>query len=98
MAKNWTDLFEHDFKPPGTVDEAVDRLMEILSGEEKLMIALMEEHDLIHLHCGLGLAIDNAFGLHEPGSKLLASCGTSHPGDASGAIILNLWRRLRYDD
>lgn len=78
-----------------TVGEDVDRLMAILSGEEKLMIALMPEDDLIDLHFGLGLAIRNAFGLHEPGSKLLASCGTSHPNDASGVIISALWRALQ---
>ncbi|WP_431065683.1 DUF6794 domain-containing protein [Methylotuvimicrobium sp.] len=69
--------------------------MAILSGEEKLMIALMPEDDLIDLHFSLGLAIRNAFGLHEPGSKLLASCGTSHPNDASGVIISALWRALQ---
>lgn len=72
--------------------------MEILSGEEKLMIAMMPEDDLIDLHFGLGLAIRNAFGLHESGSGLLSSCGTSHPDDALDVIILNLWRRLQDDD
>jgi aspartyl protease family protein len=62
--------------------------MEILSGEEKLMIALMPEDELIDLHFGLGLAVRNAFGLHKPESKLLSSCGTSHPDDASGVIKL----------
>ncbi|MBU2571135.1 MAG: hypothetical protein KJ725_14125 [Gammaproteobacteria bacterium] len=69
MNKNWTALFDHGFEPPMTVGEDVDRLMAILSGEEKLMIALMPEDDLIDLHFSLGLAIRNAFGLHEPGSK-----------------------------
>ncbi|WP_235726482.1 DUF6794 domain-containing protein [Methylotuvimicrobium buryatense] len=77
-----------------TVGEAVERLMEILSGEEKLMISMMSEDELIDLRFGLGLAVRNAFGLHEPGSKLLSSCGTSHPDDASNVIIKSLWRNL----
>ena len=116
MNKNWTALFEHTFKPPKTVAEAVDRLLEMLSDEEKMMVSLMDEEDLFdpyfglalvmmnpsmkeddlfNLHFGLGLAIRNAFGLHEPGSKLLASCGTSHPNDASWVIISALWRALQ---
>ncbi|MBE0435806.1 MAG: hypothetical protein IBX56_08390, partial [Methylomicrobium sp.] len=66
--------------------------------EEKFEIAVMPEKDLFNLHFGLGLAIRNAFRLHESGSKLLSSCGTSHPDDASGVIILNLWRKLQDDD
>ncbi|WP_341325732.1 hypothetical protein [Methylotuvimicrobium sp. KM2] len=56
MTKNWTTLLDHGFDPPVAVGDAVDRLMEILSGEEKLMIALMPEDDLIDLRLGLGLA------------------------------------------
>jgi hypothetical protein len=44
----------------------------------------MQEEDLIDLHFSLGMAIWNVFGLHEPGRKLLASCGVEHPDDASG--------------
>ncbi|WP_404356998.1 DUF6794 domain-containing protein [Methylotuvimicrobium sp. KM1] len=95
MTKNWTTLLDHSFEPPMIVGEAIERLMEILSGEEKLMIAMMPEDELIDLNFGLGLAIRNAFGLHESGSKLLSSCGATHPVDASGVIILELWRALQ---
>lgn len=77
-----------------TVGEAVERLMFLLSGEEKLMIAMMQEDDLIDLRLGLGLAVRNAFGLHDSGSKLLSSCGTCHPDDASDLIIKALWCNL----
>ena len=54
----------------------------------------MAKEDLIKLHFSLGMAIRNAFDLHVPWSKLLASCGVVHPDDASGVIIRALWRRL----
>ena len=55
----------------------------------------MQEEDLMDLHFSLGMAIRNVFGLHEPGRKLLASCGVEHPDDASGVIISELWRELQ---
>ncbi len=101
MFENWTDHFQQNFQQPETVDEAVDRLMMILDGEQKIAIAIMQKEDLIDLHFSLGMAIRNAFGLHEPESKLLASCNNNelyksvHPDDASEVIIQALWRRLR---
>lgn len=90
--------------PPETVAEAVDMLLGLLSVEEKFEIAVMPKDKLFNLHFGLGLAIRNAFGLHVPGSKLLASCNQTlhpgalynvvHPDDASGVIIKALWRNL----
>ncbi|WAK04588.1 DUF6794 domain-containing protein [Methylobacter sp. YRD-M1] len=91
MTKNWPDFI----RPPETVDEAVDRLIVILEDEHKAVIASLREEDLIDLHFDLGLAIRNAFGLHEPDSKLLASCGIAHPDDAAGTIIQVLWRTLQ---
>jgi len=97
LSKNWSASFRRKFQRPETVDEAVDRLMLILDGEQKLAIAVMREEDLIDLHFSLGMAIRNAFGLHEPGSKLLADCGAVHPDDASGEIIRELRGRLKND-
>jgi len=94
LTKNWPELFQQHAKPPETVNEAVDRLMSILDDEHKAAIAAMREEDLIDLHFGLGMAIRNAFGLHEPGSQLLASCGVAHPDDASEMIVKMLWREL----
>jgi hypothetical protein len=87
-------LFGEQPQPPETATEAVDRLMMFLDGEHKTAIAVMEEDELFDLYFNLGLAIRNAFGLHEPGSKLLASCSISHLDDASGMIISALWRAL----
>lgn len=83
---------------PETVDEAVERLMTVLEDEEKNEIRSMTEDDLIDLHFSLAMAIRNAFDLHVPWSKLLASCGVAHPDDASGIIINKLWTRLNYGD
>jgi hypothetical protein len=95
LIKNWPALFQQHAKPPETVDEAVDQLVVILDGEQKAAIAVMREEDLIDLHFSLGMAIRNAFGLHEPGSKLLASCGVAQPDDASSMILMELRFRLQ---
>lgn len=44
--------------------------MAVLDGEQKLAMTLMKKDGLFDLHFDLGLAIRNAFGLHETGSKL----------------------------
>jgi hypothetical protein len=59
-------------KPPETVAEAVDRLLLVLSDDQKVEIAATPEDDLVNLHFGLGREIRNAFGLHDLGSKLIA--------------------------
>jgi hypothetical protein len=94
LIKNWSDNCQQSFKHPETVDEAVERLMVILDGEQKIAIAVMQEEDLGDLHFSLGLAIRNAFELHAAGSKLLADCGVVHPDDASGLIIQELRTKL----
>jgi hypothetical protein len=97
LIKNWPDNFQQNFQHPETVDEAVERLMTILDGEQKIAIAVMQKEDLVDLHFSLGLAIRNASGLHERGSKLLASCKNNelynsvHPDDASRVIMDALW-------
>lgn len=42
------------------------------------------EDELIDLHFSLGMAIQNAFGLHVPWSELLASCDVMPPDKAWG--------------
>ncbi|MGZ8187832.1 MAG: DUF6794 domain-containing protein [Methylosarcina sp.] len=94
MTENWPDLFRQITRPPETVAETIDWLMDILDDEEKASFAAMREEELINLHFSLGLAIRNAFGLHEPESKLLASCGMAHPDVASEMIVKMLWSQL----
>jgi len=95
LAKNCSTFLLGNFELLETVDEAVERLMTALAGEYKVVLATMQEEELIELRFSLGMAIRNAFGLHEPGSKLLASCGVVDPDDASGVIIRELWRALQ---
>jgi hypothetical protein len=95
LYKNWSALNLDILKQPSTVDEAVDRLLNILSAEERLAVASMPQDDLINLHFSLGLDIRNAFDLHEQGNVLLAACGTEHPDDASHVIITALWKKLQ---
>ncbi len=93
---------------PETIDEAVDRLMLVLDGEQKIAIATLQEDELFNLHFSLGMAIRNAFGLHDADSKLLVSINKTmypgalynsvHPDDASGVIIRDLWEKLRPSD
>ncbi|MDD5493537.1 MAG: hypothetical protein PHG36_02525 [Dehalococcoidia bacterium] len=94
MTNNWPTFFQHNIRPPDTIAEAVDRLMMILDGEQKIALTVMRENELIDLHFSLGMSIRNVFRLHVPGSKLLASCGVGHPDDASGVIIQALWVKL----
>ncbi|MDO8845260.1 DUF6794 domain-containing protein [Methylicorpusculum sp.] len=108
MSKNWSTFLQDNSRYPETVAEAVDRLMELLNGEEKSAIAVMPAENLFELHFTIRIAIRNAFGLHDDVSKLLDSCNQTlhpgalycsvHPDDASEVIIGELWRRLQDDD
>ncbi|MDP1773018.1 MAG: hypothetical protein Q8L15_12100 [Methylobacter sp.] len=97
MTINWT-LVLLDSRVPETVEEAVDRLMMILDDAQLNSITVMPEENLFTLHFSLGIAIRNAFSLHESGSNLLASCGAAHPDDASELIIKKLWIKLNHGD
>jgi hypothetical protein len=77
---------------PLTVDEAVERLLVILSDSDKLTLTNSPEQDLIDLHFSLGLAIRNGFELHLPDSRLVIEYGTAD--DASMQIIHQLWKQL----
>ena len=95
MITNWPTFLQDNFKLPETFDEAVDRLMMVLDDQQKIALATLQEDDLINLHFSLGMAIRNAFELHQVDSKLLASCNTAiHPDDVSGVIIKALWEQL----
>ena len=88
---------------PRTVDDAVNRLMNDLSEDEKRRIVT----DAPHINCYLlGQNIRNGYGLWQGNAELLASCGLSddplapdhdpHAADhASCIIIAALQRRIR---
>jgi len=91
---DYTKQFQEIIKTPETVNDAVDLLIRILIDEQKNEIAALQEDELFDLHFTLGLAIRNAFGLHDLDSKLLADCGTKHPDDGAGVVVRYLWARL----
>lgn len=95
MSKNWSPINLDFLEQPRTVDEAVTRLLRVLSAEERLILAVMDENELTNLHYSLGTSIRNAFELHIPDSPLLADCAVTHPDDASHVIIKALWQRLQ---
>ncbi len=75
--------------------EAVARLLLVLEEKDQLTLAAMDPNNLIDLHFGLGLAIRNAYDLHNPDNPLLIECDKSHPDDAALFIIHALWQRLQ---
>lgn len=91
---DYTKQFQAIIKTPETVNDAVDLLLHILTNEQKKEIAELQEDELFNLHFTLGLAIRNAFGLHDLNSKLLADCGTKHPDDGAMEVINKLWKKL----
>jgi hypothetical protein len=77
---------------PSTVDEAVERLLVILSDSDKLTLANTLEQDLMELHFSLGLAIRNGFELHRLDNRLVVKYGTAD--NASMQVIQQLWKKL----
>ena len=85
---------------PKTVDEAVDRLLEEMSEEDKRFVKEMSDSDPIRVHFTLGMDIRNAFGILAGNNDLIRSaCGERlgfHPDDVSTVIIKALWQRLNH--
>jgi len=54
LTKNWSAIIQHNFQQPEPLVEAVDKLMMVLDGEQKIAIATMQEEDLIALHFNFG--------------------------------------------
>ena len=95
LAINWSTFLQVSLDLPKTLLEVVKQLLTLLSGEYKVVLATMQEEDLIDLRFSLGMGIQNAFVFHETGSKLLASWGVVNPDDASRLIISELWRSVQ---
>ena len=53
LTKNWSAIIQENLQTPETVIEAVNRLMMVLDGEQKITLATMQEEDLIALHFSL---------------------------------------------
>jgi hypothetical protein len=85
---------------PGCVEEAVDRLKQVLPLKDRAIMANLQPDELDHLGTGLGDYIKQNFGLYSGNKKLLASCaqwaGLRQPmADEACAVILRaLWEDL----
>jgi len=80
-------LIEH----PGTIEEAVNRLLVILPDAEQQKIKAMAKDDLVLLHFSLGKDIRNSFGLNTSNTTLLSDrCAD----DVAMEIIEAVWERL----
>lgn len=89
-------------EPPKTLDAAVERLVRELTPEMRSVISEMSREELIGLHFGLGMAVRNGYGLHEPDSPLMADAveqfGLGYvrdPDVIAGKIIERAWLTLR---
>ena len=97
-------------KWPKTIEEAVDKLISVISEEDKCTIKATKKEDLISFHFSLGMYIRNEFGLWGDNKELLRDCGLRaypdspyddyilmliHPDSASTEIIEALWEKLQ---
>ena len=95
------DTKRKPLKPPKTVDQAVERLINELSLKDKTTLSNLAEDELINLHINLGEYIRNEFGLWSGNDDLMSSCCTIakmdkiHEDTASTIIIEELWNSLR---
>ena len=91
-------MTENDTNWPTALEEAINRVIAVLTDEQKKDIQNMSKDDLILLHHNLGQWIRNEFGLWHGNFKLLESCRARFPFDADGAseiIIRSVWKKLR---
>ena len=84
---NFNNIVEH----PKTVNEAVNRLLTILTDTDKEQIKASVKNDLIGFHFNLGKDIRNSFGLNSDNTILLDNRSAD---DVSMGIIEELWERL----
>jgi len=94
---------EKDSSPefPRTLDEAVERLIDIMELKDKVTIANMTETEMESLYPRFGRFIISTFGLLKGNDSLFRSC--SHESaiknpddqDAAEVIIKSLWKKLR---
>ncbi len=86
---------------PKTKEEAVKRILSILTEESKETIKNTPEEKLILFHFSLGMFIRNELGLWKGGNKELSEDCCDEPSyyydpdHVSGIIIDAIWERLK---
>jgi len=81
---------------PATIEEAVKRLIFILTDRDKEKIKTLSRSELIWLHIRLGPTIRNGFGLNEGNIELLLDCNTIDKKACSMRIVEKVWENLKY--
>ena len=89
-------------EPPRTLEEAVERLIAELTPEMRTAMIVMSREEVAGVHFGLGMAIRNGYGLHDPDSPLMDDAveklGLGYlrdPDVVSGKIIERAWRAIQ---
>jgi hypothetical protein len=80
---------------PQTFDQAVDRVIQTLTVEQKEQVRQTPEDQLLGYHENMGRWIRNMFGLWGGNKALIDAMGRQHPDDASTLIIQTVWKRLQ---
>jgi hypothetical protein len=80
---------------PRTVDEAVTRILSVMSDADKEYIRNTSKDRLVTYHHGWGMGIRNSFGLCQGNDALMADCRAVFPDGASMVIIEAVWQRLQ---
>lgn len=81
---------------PKDLEEAINILDLILTGEEKLQIAALKEKELSNLHHSFGQHLRNKWKLwhYSDIKKYMEKIGFYHPDDMSHAIIKTYYYKL----
>lgn len=79
---------------PRTVEAAVERMLSVMTAEQRELVRGTACSDLIRFHDNLGMWIRNQFGLWRGNKELMEACGLPHPDDCSMVIIEACWRCL----
>ncbi len=85
---------------PKNIEEAVNKLLELMPEEDQLDLKDTPENKLRSYHFFLGMFIRNQFGLWKGNNELLRSCAdkdrySMDPNNAAMVIIKALWKRLQ---
>lgn len=81
---------------PGTVDEAIDRLLSELPADDvDWMRRNPKDSVTSQLYMGYGTGVRNQFGLWGGNEALLKSCGTDDPEGCSLVILEGMWDRVQ---
>lgn len=80
---------------PRTIEMAVEKILSVMTAEQRELLRETKCADLIQFHHNLGLWIRNQFGLWRGNQELMEACGLPHPDDCSMVIIEACWQCLR---